>query len=128
MPQFDTFSFFSQLFWVFLFFFLFYSALSYYLLPAIAITLKIRRRKLSFSSKDQLSSSVLASNSDLISFINLSFDKLPKEVVLNDENKLNTTNSSNLSLADIVHLEKLVFKSFTTNFSVNLHCLTKRRK
>lgn len=46
MPQFDTFSFFSQLFWVLLSFTMLYLSLSYYLLPAIAITLKVRKRKL----------------------------------------------------------------------------------
>jgi hypothetical protein len=47
MPQFDTFSFFSQIFWVLLFFTLLYLSLTYYLLPAIATTLKVRKRKLS---------------------------------------------------------------------------------
>jgi hypothetical protein len=50
MPQFDTFSFFSQLFWVFLCFFLLYSVLCFYLLPALAATLKIRKRKLAQTS------------------------------------------------------------------------------
>ena len=47
MPQFDTFSFFSQIFWVLLLFTLLYLSLAYYLLPAIATTLKVRKRKLS---------------------------------------------------------------------------------
>ena len=46
MPQFDTFSFSSQLFWVFFSFFCLYFALTYYLLPAISVVLKIRKRKL----------------------------------------------------------------------------------
>jgi F-type H+-transporting ATPase subunit b len=46
MPQFDTFSFFSQLFWVFLAFTTLYLLLSFYLLPALAAILKIRKRKL----------------------------------------------------------------------------------
>ena len=46
MPQFDTFSFFSQLFWVFLGFLLLYLAICYYLLPALGSTLKVRKRKL----------------------------------------------------------------------------------
>lgn len=45
MPQFDIFSFLTQLFWVFLLFSLFYLCLSFYALPAFATTLKIRRRK-----------------------------------------------------------------------------------
>lgn len=46
MPQFDTFSFFSQLFWVFIAFTFLYLSLTYYLLPSIAIILKVRKRKL----------------------------------------------------------------------------------
>mgnify|MGYP002633713901 CR=1 FL=1 len=59
MPQFDTFSFSSQLFWVFLCFSCLYFSLSYYLLPSISVILKIRKRKLSsttvISSKDDSS-------------------------------------------------------------------------
>jgi hypothetical protein len=46
MPQFDIFSFFSQLFWVFLAFGYLYLILSFYLLPAFAIVLKVRAKKL----------------------------------------------------------------------------------
>jgi hypothetical protein len=47
MPQFDNFSFLSQLFWVFLTFGFFFFFLSYYLLPALSVILKVRKRKLS---------------------------------------------------------------------------------
>lgn len=47
MPQFDIFSFFSQLFWVLIAFSYLYLALSFYILPAFAATLKIRTKKLS---------------------------------------------------------------------------------
>lgn len=46
MPQFDTFSFFSQLFWVFLAFSYLYLVLCFYLLPAFAAILKVRAKKL----------------------------------------------------------------------------------
>lgn len=46
MPQFDTFSFFSQLFWVLLGFSYLYLLLCYYILPAFAAVLKIRAKKL----------------------------------------------------------------------------------
>jgi hypothetical protein len=46
MPQFDTFSFFSQLFWVFLGFSYLYLLLCFYILPAFAAVLKIRAKKL----------------------------------------------------------------------------------
>jgi len=50
MPQFDTFSFFSQLFWVFLGFSYLYLMLSFYILPAFAAVLKIRAKKLALVS------------------------------------------------------------------------------
>ena len=50
MPQFDTFSFFSQLFWVFLHFIMLYLSFSYFLLPSLSSILKVRKRKLSTSS------------------------------------------------------------------------------
>lgn len=50
MPQFDTFSFFSQIFWALSFFLLFFLSTSYYLLPAIGITLKVRKRNTSVGS------------------------------------------------------------------------------
>jgi len=59
MPQFDTFSFFSQLFWVFLAFTTLYLLLSFYLLPALAAILKIRKRKLAAQATS--SSSTVAS-------------------------------------------------------------------
>jgi len=46
MPQFDTFSFFSQLFWVLLGFSYLYLLLCFYILPAFAAVLKIRAKKL----------------------------------------------------------------------------------
>jgi hypothetical protein len=46
MPQFDIPCFFSQIFWVFLGFTLFYLTLSSYLLPSLSSVLKIRKRKL----------------------------------------------------------------------------------
>jgi len=46
MPQFDVFCFFSQLFWAFLGFIFLYLILSLFVLPALAVILKIRKRKL----------------------------------------------------------------------------------
>ena len=46
MPQFDTFSFFSQLFWVFVGFLALYLSICFYLLPALSSILKTRKRKL----------------------------------------------------------------------------------
>jgi len=57
MPQFDTFSFFSQLFWVFCLFSFFYLSLAYFILPALAVTLKVRKRKMAANSTYSSSSS-----------------------------------------------------------------------
>jgi hypothetical protein len=46
MPQFDIFSFFSQLFWVLIGFSYIYLSLCFYILPAFAATLKVRAKKL----------------------------------------------------------------------------------
>ena len=58
MPQFDIFSFFSQLFWVFFGFLVLYLSICFYLLPALGSILKTRKRKLaqisSTSSSDTL--------------------------------------------------------------------------
>jgi len=62
MPQFDTFSFFSQLFWVFLAFTYLYLSLCLYLLPAFAAVLKIRAKKLSQMGKVNTSSDTIILN------------------------------------------------------------------
>jgi len=51
MPQFDVFSFYSQLFWVFFCFLFTYLLFSYYLLPALSGILKVRKYKLSQNSE-----------------------------------------------------------------------------
>jgi hypothetical protein len=56
MPQFDIFSFFSQLFWVFLGFILLYLSISLYILPSVAAILKVRKRKLLQSSTNESTS------------------------------------------------------------------------
>ena len=46
MPQFDIFTFSSQIFWALLFFTLLYLSFAYYLVPSISATLKVRSRRL----------------------------------------------------------------------------------
>lgn len=72
MPQFDVFSFLSQLFWVFLGFLLFYLLICFYLLPSLAAILKIRKRKLIQVSADQNSTLIMDTN--FISFTRVSLD------------------------------------------------------
>lgn len=73
MPQFDTFSFFSQLFWVFAGFLSLYLAICFYLLPALGSILKVRKRKLA-----QVTTSsefvALVSNSSLLELTKQTFN------------------------------------------------------
>ena len=55
MPQFDVYSFMSQLFWVFLLFFIFYVIILRWVLPAIAVTLKTRKKLISNDSDSEIS-------------------------------------------------------------------------
>jgi len=66
MPQFDTFSFFSQIFWVFLGFISLYLLLTFYLLPSLSTILKIRKRKLAQVTSSTGSTSLSDANSDTI--------------------------------------------------------------
>ena len=63
MPQFDTFSFFSQLFWVFAGFLFFYLAIWFYLLPALGSILKVRKRKLAQVTTNSESVALVSSSS-----------------------------------------------------------------
>jgi hypothetical protein len=65
MPQFDTFSFFSQLFWVFFCFTLLYLSLCYYLLPGLAIILKVRKHKLTNPLSSTSTTTSISDNSFL---------------------------------------------------------------
>jgi hypothetical protein len=72
MPQFDTFSFFSQLFWLFFAFSYLYLILCFYILPAFAAVLKIRAKKLAQIDVNSSSSTVTtASSLNLIFLQNL---------------------------------------------------------
>jgi len=66
MPQFDIFSFFSQIFWVFLGFISLYLLLTFYLLPSLSTILKIRKRKLSQITSSSNSTSLSDTNTDVI--------------------------------------------------------------
>jgi hypothetical protein len=89
MPQFDTFSFFSQIFWVLLFYTLLYLSLTYYILPAIATTLKVRKRKLSAQSLTTdsiaISNSSVGFNNHLQSFTALVTNEVTNSKINFDE-------------------------------------------
>lgn len=80
MPQFDIFSFLSQLFWVFLSFLLFYLLVCFYLLPAIAAILKTRKRKLA----------QISSNIDSTLTVSTQFSTVVKTVLDNINAKLSS--------------------------------------
>jgi len=66
MPQFDIFSFFSQIFWVFFGFTFFYLLSTFFLLPALGTILKIRRRKLSLAGNNSSSNNIVLTNTNTI--------------------------------------------------------------
>jgi hypothetical protein len=115
MPQFDTFSFLSQLLWVFSLFSLLYMTLSYYVLPAIAITLKVRKKQLSLSTSS--ASSNVVNNTDVVSLIGLGFDNL----MTKDKSAENLVTTS--KDFDKLTINSLNFKNFSTNLSVKLSSL-----
>ena len=74
MPQFDIFSFSSQLFWTFLSFSLLYFSLTYYILPAVSITIKTRQRKITNLTTSKNVSIVSTENYEYIKpFLNNGF-------------------------------------------------------
>jgi hypothetical protein len=114
MPQFDIFSFFSQLFWVFFGFILLYLALTFYLLPALATTLKVRKRKLAQMDVNS-NSSVLANDSSLLIDSTISF-------ISNYNTKIRSIDSNSLGLnlikleLNLLALKAEAFRYF--NFSI----------
>jgi len=92
MPQFDTFSFFSQIIWVLIMFSYLYLMLCFYILPAFAATLKVRAKKLALSN-----SSI---NTTSITNATISNNSLFFDVVVN---KLNGIYFSRKSLTDQIH-------------------------
>jgi len=119
MPQFDTFTFFSQLFWVFFSFMLLYSILCFYLLPALACTLKVRRRKLAQLTEGGSSSAVANQTNFLdkaiINNFNTTLSNLKQNTVVN-----NSTNNISNSLSKLlVSYESLrEYKLTVTNKSL----------
>jgi hypothetical protein len=96
MPQFDIFSFFSQLFWVFFGFIFLYLTLTFYLLPALATTLKVRKQKLA-----QIE--VKSNSSTLVTESNLLIDST-KAFISNFNSKISAIDS-NLSGLPVIKLE-----------------------
>lgn len=64
MPQFDLFTFSSQIFWALFFFTLLYLSFAYYLIPSISATLKVRSRRLKFQDGSSQTSSAISASED----------------------------------------------------------------
>jgi hypothetical protein len=60
MPQFDLFTFSSQIFWALFFFTLLYLSFAYYLIPSISATLKVRSRRLKLQDGSSQTSSAIS--------------------------------------------------------------------
>jgi len=88
MPQFDTFCFFTQLFWAFLGFFVLYLNFAFYLLPALAAVLKVRKAKLSQTSdlnanNDTIVSDSIALTNAINNFV-INFSVVPLHLTTSD--------------------------------------------
>jgi hypothetical protein len=82
MPQFDIFSFFSQLFWVLIGFSYIYLSLCFYILPAFAATLKIRAKKLAIVNNKSQSADVFVKSE----INNTFFENIAGKLVVNYSN------------------------------------------
>jgi len=86
MPQFDIFSFNTQLFWVFFLFIALYSCICFIILPALSSILKARKIKL---TQTKMHSNVLTSKSLLIKNVDIETNNL-----FNNNISLEITNAS----------------------------------
>lgn len=91
-------------------------ALSYYVLPAIAITLKVRKRQLSLSALNSQSNNIV-NNTDIIALVGISFEKL-----LVKERSLVGLSSTSQSF-DMITINTITFKDFSKNLATKLNSL-----
>jgi len=116
MPQFDTFSFFSQLFWVFLGFLFLYLLICFYLLPALAVTLKVRKYKLAQISSATNTTAVSSDNGVFLASTKTLFDTFNSKVQnlsVSNSNPLDFLNNlqATLSFTSIKYSSQRVFSS-----------------
>lgn len=112
MPQFDTFSFLSQLFWVFLFFLFFYLLICFYLLPAIAAILKTRKRKLAQISSG--ADSALLVNTEFLQNVRVSLETINvklSSLLYSDDSAVSSNINKNLNVFSI---KSEIFRGFNT--------------
>jgi F0F1-type ATP synthase membrane subunit b/b' len=107
MPQFDTFSFFSQLFWVFVGFLLLYLSICFYLLPALGSILKIRKRKLAQVSTSGESVALVANSGfveatkQTLASFNTKFASLVNDTTNKDSTTATATLNKNLGAVSV---------------------------
>jgi len=125
MPQFDTFPFFSQLFWVFLHFITLYLIFSFNILPALSIALKIRNHKLNISNASNELTTAVANNSNLsvTSSIETKTNSVISDYRLAHSNLLETIKFDNI----MPKLNLCVLK-VETNLNIKLASLNKMHK
>lgn len=76
MPQLDLISFFPQVFWCFVLFFVFFFCFSFFMIPKIATVLKFRKKKLVLLANE------INSKKDGSSFLLMEYDNLLKNAFL----------------------------------------------
>jgi hypothetical protein len=119
MPQFDIFSFFSQLFWVFIGFCYLYTIICFYVLPAFAAVLKVRSKKLTQTANVASTEITKSSTTNNSSF----FEDLVAKTNNISFSRLNLTNDINGSFNFLI-LKNDVFFKFNFSLLKNLKIVT----
>jgi len=119
MPQFDTFSFFSQLLWVLIGFSYVYLLLCFYILPAFAFTLKVRAKKLNQNSANVNTTNTITNQTDNSQFFDIINQKLAG-ITFVRTNIVNEVNASfypiiykNEAFVNLLHIYKQKFRMIT---------------
>jgi len=120
MPQFDIFSFFSQLFWVFFSLSFLYLILCFFLLPALSITLKIRKRKLqNVSETDQSLISANQNDSSSLSLLESPLSTLSSTAQDNWSFVMTGTESNRFHMSTLKNFFKTLKVRATTDFKLD---------
>lgn len=119
MPQFDIFSFFSQLFWVFLGFSYLYLVLCFYILPAFATILKVRAKKLALVSNSSAIGGLVVNPMNNLPF----FETLA--IKLNNTSLIRTNLNSDVNMRyNPVAIKNDAISKFNLSVLVNIKLVT----
>jgi Kef-type K+ transport system membrane component KefB len=111
MPQFDTFSFLTQLVWVLIFFTLLYFTLIYFVIPAISTILKVRKRKLQNNENIASNSLTVATSS-----LSLILNQISQENIYLDSTSLNI--SQTISSISTVYTQYTIYLENTVQAAI----------